>query len=359
MNNSENNNITSEWLKANTKITGWLTLFLALPVGVGSARSFLYQIKEYNAEDYGNNLCLGSVDIFTSLSFLGMAIFIIYSFLNRKRNAVFWTKAYIILSILLNSLNLILNMNADADFIGEKLKLDHENYRLICSIMWGVIWFLYLTFSKHVQEIIPKSFRKVSKLDWGILAAIILIPIALYVIGMAQLNAMDATDSQEIETNIIYQDADSLYYAETEQVKFIIPKGFSCDPSLAYDIEGKDLYAYDLADEVNFFSMATLCSEYKADSSLSNLDRHWEAWKKKEHKEVAMTDVDRGVQSINGNKCLYRICKYSEKNDESIWYWRFYLLFDNETGKSCVLSSYDGGESTAYVDELLSSIQFK
>ena len=81
--------------------------------------------------------------------------------------------------------------------------------------------------------------------------------------------------------------------------------------------------------------------------------------KKKEHKEVAMSDVDRGVQSINGNKCLYRICKYSEKNDESIWYWRFYLLFDNETGKSCVLSSYDGGESTAYVYELLSSIQFK
>lgn len=359
MNNSEDNNITSEWLKANTKITGWLTLFLVLSVGVGSARSFLYQIKEYNAEDYGNNLCLGSVDIFISLSFLGMAIFIIYSFLNRKRNAVFWAKAYIILSILLNSLNLILNMNADADFIDEKLKIDHENYRLICSIMWGVIWFLYLTFSKHVQEIIPKSFRKVSKLDWGILAAIILIPIALFTIGTAQLDAKDATDSQEIETNIMYQDSDSLYYAETEQVKFIIPKEFSCDPSLAYDIEGKDLYAYDLADEVNFFSMATLCSEYKADSSLSNLDRHWEAWKKKEHKEVAMTDVDRGVQSINGNKCLYRICKYSEKNDESIWYWRFYLLFDNETGKSCVLSSYDGGESTAYVDELLSSIQFK
>lgn len=355
MNNSENNNITSEWLKANTKITGWLMFFLVLPVGVGSARSFLYQIKEYNAEDYGNNLCLGSVDIFISLSFLGMAIFIIYSFLNRKRNAVFWAKAYIILSILLNSLNLILNMNADADFIGEKLKIDHENYRLICSIMWGVIWFLYLTFSKHVQEIIPKSFRKVSKLDWGILAAIILIPIALFTIGTAQLDAKDATDSQEIESNIMYQDADSLYYAETEQVKFIIPKEFSCDPSLAYDIEGKDLYAYNLESS---FGVVTLCSEYKADSSSSNFDRHWEAWEDKEQKE-SLTDVDQGVQSINGNKCLYRICKYSEKNGESIWYWRFYLLLDNETGKSCVLSSYDGGDSTAYVDEILNSIQFK
>lgn len=356
MNNAENEKITSEWLKANTKISGWLTLFLVLSVGVGSARSFLYQIKEYNAEDYGNNLCLGSVDIFISLSFLGMAIFIIYSFLNRKRNAVFWAKAYIILSILLNSLNLILNMNADADFIDEKLKIDHENYRLICSIMWGVIWFLYLTFSKHVQEIIPKSFRKVSKLDWGILVAIILIPIPLFTIGTAQLDAKDATDSQEIETNIMYQDSDSLYYAETEQVKFIIPKEFSCDPSLAYDIEGKDLYAYNL---MSSFSAVTLCSEYKADSSSSNLDQHWKAWEDKEQKESSMADVNQGVQSINGNRCLYRICKYSEKNGESVWYWRFYLLFDNETGKSCVLSSYDGGDSTEYVDEILNSIQFK
>lgn len=152
---------------------------------------------------------------------------------------------------------------------------------------------------------------------------------------------------------------DSLYYAETEQVKFIVPKEFSCDASLAYDIEGKDLYIYDLMNEVDpCYSIVTLCSEYKADSSFSNLDRHWEVWEKKEHKEVSMTDVDRGVQSINGNKCLYRICKYIDEDGESL-YWRFYLLFDNETDKSCVFSSYDGGESTAYVDEILNSIQFK
>ena len=152
---------------------------------------------------------------------------------------------------------------------------------------------------------------------------------------------------------------DSLYYAETEQVKFIVPKEFSCDASLAYDIEGKDLYIYDLMNETDpCYSIVTLCSEYKADSSFSNLDRHWEVWKKKEHKEVSMNDVDRGVQSINGNKCLYRICKYIDEDGENI-YWRFYLLFDNETDKSCVLSSYDDGKSTKYVDEILNSIQFK
>ncbi|MBP5423260.1 MAG: hypothetical protein J6Y78_12545 [Paludibacteraceae bacterium] len=103
---------------------------------------------------------------------------------------------------------------------------------------------------------------------------------------------------------------DSLYYAETEQVKFIIPKEFSCDASLAYDIEGKDLYAYNL---MSSFSAVTLCSEYKADSSSSNLDQHWKAWEDKEQKESSMADVNQGVQSINGNRCLYRICKYSEK----------------------------------------------
>ncbi len=108
-------------------------------------------------------------------------------------------------------------------------------------------------------------------------------------------------------------------------------------------VRTKDLYIYDLMNEVDpCYSIVTLCSEYKADSSFSNLDRHWEVWKKKEHKEVSMNDVDRGVQSINGNKCLYRICKYID-----------------EDGESCVLSSYDDGKSTKYVDEILNSIQFK
>ena len=345
MNNSENENITSEWLKANTKITGFLGLFLSVVMGFGALKRSLSLIV-VNMSDYNNNYCLAAADIFTGVALLSMSLYVIYSFLNRYPNAVFWAKTNLILIIALSLLGLVTG------------QAEEEKIAAVSGLLGVGLWLLYLICSRQVQEVIPKSFRKVSKVDWIVLLAIILIPNVLWVIGVTQLS--DTTGSQKIETSEgLSQNTDSLYYAETEQVKFIVPKEFSCDASLAYDIEGKDLYSYDLMNEVDpSYSIVTLCSEYKADSSFSNLDRHWEAWKKKEHKEVYMNDVDRGVQSINGNKCLYRICKYFDKAGEDM-YWRFYLLFDNETDKSCVLSSYDDGISTKYVDEILNSIQFK
>ena len=347
MNNSENENITSEWLKANTKITGWLVFFLSVVMGFGGLSRSLSLIA-VNMSDCNNNYCIAAIDIFMGVALLSMSLYVIYSFLNRYPNAVFWAKTNLILIIALSLLGLVTG------------QAEEEKIAAVSGLLGVGLWLLYLICSRQVQEVIPKSFRKVSKVDWIVLFAIILIPIVLWVIGVTQLKAVDTTGSQKIETSEgLSQNADSLYYAETEQVKFIVPKEFSCDASLAYDIEGKDLYSYDLMNEVDSsYSIVTLCSEYKADSSFSNLDRHWEAWKKKKHKEVFMNDVDRGVQSINGNKCLFRICKYYDKAGEDM-YWRFYLLFDNETDKSCVFSSYDDGISTKYVDEILNSIQFK
>ena len=274
MNNAENEKITSEWLKANTKISGWLVFFLVVVMGIGGLKRGLSLIA-VNMSDYDNIFCFAAIDIFMGVVSILMSLYVIYSFLNRFPEAVFWARANIILIIALALWNLVMGLIVDG------LLTEREMIGAVSSLLGGGLWLLYLALSRQVQEVIPKSFRKVSKADWIILAAIILIPVVLSVIGMVQLVA-SATDSQGIEViEEVSQNADSLNYEETEQVKFIVPKEFSCDPSLAYDIEGKDLYAYDLADEVNFFSMATLCSEYKADSSLSNLDRHWEAWEKK------------------------------------------------------------------------------
>ncbi|MBR4713601.1 MAG: hypothetical protein IKP27_08000 [Paludibacteraceae bacterium] len=274
MNDAENEKITSEWLKANTKISGWLVFFLAVVMGIGGLKRGLTLIA-VNMSDYDNIFCLAAVDIFTGIVFIGISAYVIYSFLNRYPNAVFWARVNLILIIVLVLWNLVVGLIVDV------LPTEHEKINAVSGLLGGGLWLLYLALSQQVQEVIPKSFRKVSNADWIVLAAIILIHIVLFVIGVVQLVA-SATDSQGIEViEEVSQNAGSLNYEETEQVKFIVPKEFSCDASLAYDIEGKDLYAYDLADEVNFFSMATLCSEYKADSSLSNLDRHWEAWKKR------------------------------------------------------------------------------
>ncbi len=116
--------------------------------------------------------------------------------------------------------------------IVDGLLTEREMIGAVSGLLGGGLWLLYLALSRQVQEVIPKSFRKVSKADWIILAAIILIPVVLSVIGMVQLVA-SATDSQGIEViEEVSQNADSLNYEETEQVKFIVPKEFSCDASL-------------------------------------------------------------------------------------------------------------------------------
>ena len=225
MNNAENEKITSEWLKANTKISGWLVFFLVVVMGIGGLKRGLSLIA-VNMSDYDNIFCFAAIDIFMGVVSILMSLYVIYSFLNRFPEAVFWARANIILIIALALWNLFMGLIVDG------LLTEREKIGTVSSLLGGGLSLLYLALSRQVQEVIPKSFRKVSKADWIILAAIILIPVVLSVIGVAQLVA-SATDSQGIEViEEVSQNADSLNYEETEQVKFIVPKEFSCDASL-------------------------------------------------------------------------------------------------------------------------------
>ena len=225
MNNAENEKITSEWLKANTKISGWLVFFLVVVMGIGGLKRGLSLIA-VNMSDCDNIFCFAAIDIFMGVVSILMSLYVIYSFLNRFPEAVFWARANIILIIALALWNLVMGLIVDG------LLTEREMIGAVSGLLGGGLWLLYLALSRQVQEVIPKSFRKVSKADWIILAAIILIPVVLSVIGMVQLVA-SATDSQGIEViEEVSQNADSLNYEETEQVKFIVPKEFSCDASL-------------------------------------------------------------------------------------------------------------------------------
>ena len=74
-------------------------------------------------------------------------------------------------------------------------------------------------------------------------------------------------------------------------------------------------------------------------------------------KKYSTENVDRGTITINGNDCLYRITKHYVNG--VYVYWRYYLLFDDETGKVFLASFYDTNNSTNYVNELLESVKFE
>ncbi len=335
--------ITSEWLKANTEIHGWLSFFF-FAIILGGLFSAIYPIVTFNASDYAGNFCLGAVDIVTGLLLLAVAGFTVYSFVNRKPNAVFWGKVYVVLVFLTNVFVLIGGAMEDSGFLSTKY--------VIRSVIWGVIWFLYLSFSEQVQEIIPKSFRKISSTDWAMLATSVLLPIFLFVVGYSQINSLvNSRTTQEIEL----KKTELAYNQRTDgRVIFTIPDGFECD-SQVIDVEGVNATLFRINnDEIG---NCTMCSDYDTDKSIKNFDSYWEGWKDEDINNYSSDNVDRGTKTINGNDCLYRITKHFVNG--IYVYWRYYLLFDDETGKVFVASFYDTDNSIYYVDELLESVKFK
>ena len=335
--------ITSEWLKENTEIHGWLSFFF-FAIIAGGLFSAIYPIATYNASDYAGNFCLGAVDIVTGLLLLAVAGFTVYSFVNRKPNAIFWGKVYVALVFLTNIFVLIGGATEDTGF--------QSTTHVVRGVVWGVIWFLYLSFSEQVQEVIPQSFRKISSTDWAMLAASVLLPVFLFIVGYSQINSLvDSRTTQETEL----RKTELAYNQRTDgRVIFTIPDGFECESQIV-DVEGVSATVFSLNnDEIG---NCTMCSDYDTDKSIKNFDSYWDGWKDEDIKKYNTENVDRGKKTINGNDCLYRITKHYVNG--VYVYWRYYLLFDNETGKVFVASFYDTNNSTYHVDELLESVKFK
>lgn len=334
---------TSEWLKANTKIHGWLSFFMVVLI-LGGLVSAVYPIATFDFDDYAGNACLAAVDIMTGLCLLAVAIYTVWGFVKRKPNAVFWGLTYVAFAFLTNLLSLVGGGAEDGGF--------QSTSRVVRSMMSQVVWFFYLIYSDQVKRIIPKSFRKVSMIDWSALAGIVLIPVLLFVVGYVQINAIaDERAEQEVSLR-------DVALADNERtdgkVIFAVPDGFECE-SQDVEVEGNTACVFSLDNDG--VGSCMMCSDYDTDKSKTNFDEYWENWKDEDAKVYSAEDVKRGVWNVNGNDCLYRITKYDVNG--TYVYWRFCMLFDEETGKVLVASFYDSGEDTGYVDELLNSVRFK
>lgn len=153
---------------------GWLILCLFL-MTIGSVVSLGLQIAQYqtNAEIVG--ICFAWTDLSISIMLFALAIYTLMAFCNRKPNAVFLAKTYLCAVFLYNLLGLLFG-DYDETVFGSK-------HHLISSLIWCVIWFVYLSFSGSVEEVIPKGYRKRTAEDYLIIAALIIVPGLFFAIG--------------------------------------------------------------------------------------------------------------------------------------------------------------------------------
>lgn len=320
----------------NVRIHGWLG-FLLFSMGLGGLISALYPIFTYSAEEYGSHF-LALADVFLGIMLLALAGYSIYAFLKRKQNAVYLAKVYIV-AVFASNIITLLGGEFEETGIGSMP-------RLIRSLIWSIIWFLYLIFSQQVNDIIPKSYRKVFIRDYYITAAFIIVPLFMLGIGIADIQSQhDKAEAQFISST------DLAYNEYTDgRIVFTKPEGFTCDKQ---EIGDPKITLFDL--ELSDCAWVRICSDYDSDITTKNFNSYWENWQDSELKEYSHKEILNEKRSVNGNPYFIKTVQFETENPIK---WHYVLLFNTQTGKVCVLSYYQLGYSENYLDVILKSIRF-
>lgn len=323
---------TSEYLKKNSEIRGWLSFFL-FTVFINGLLRVLYPILIFNPSGYDGGSFWALANVGWGVMMFGLACYTIYSFIKRQPNAVFLAKMYIVIVFVLDLLSLI-----GKDFS------DKGAGHLLYSLLWSIIWFVFLLCSEVVGTVIPKEYRKIKNSDLYILVTFIFIPLVCVAIGIKQ-----SISEQDIQKNAMIEMASLKANEYTDgHIIFECPKGFSCK---SQDIEGLKVYTL----ECESIGEITLCSDYESDRSQHNANTYWSNWENDELKSVSsQLEID-DCKEINGHPYYYKVKKYEQT--DNVLYWRFIIMFDYSTGKVCLISCYDGGYDE-YIQELLRSIRF-
>ena len=329
--------LTAEYLKENTEIGGWLTFFLFC-ICVGGIASVIISLVRFNPAEYMGSNLLALTDVALGVMLCGLSFYTLYAFIKRKPDAVYLGKLYVVTTFLTNLL-VLFNGDYEASGFGSLPQI-------IRSLIWGVIWYAFLCVSTRVEEVIPKEYRKKTAKDYYITIALYLIPIVLLAAGVGSLKNI-RQDQEAKFTQAAQLNANE--YTDGKVI-FRLPEGFSCE---RHDLEEPKLTIFSL--EHADIGEVTLCSDYDTDMSQKNFNGYCTNWEDESAKQYTSNVECFEKRKINGRTYWYKVTSYEA---ESLVYWRFILLYDNASGKVCVISAYDAGYDT-YIQELLESIRFQ
>lgn len=321
----------------NQRIHGWL-LWMLIAIGLGGLASAIMPILTYNVEEYSGSHILAMTDVLLGFILLLLGIYTVYSFIRRKPNAIFLGKMYWVVVFVTNLLGLM---------SGEFEASSYGSLRLIVrSLMWSGIWFVYLSFSEQVKDIIPKSYRKAYSRDYYFMGALILFPFLM--LGMAVGDVR--TKIQEKEQRII----ESINLADNEytdgRIVFTRPEGYTCEKQ---EIEDPKLTLFDL--ELNEKGYMRICSDYDTDISQKNFNEYWLGWQDESLNEFTFREIINEKQSIHGNPYYIKSVRY---DTEVPIIWHYVLLFNQQTEKVCIVSYYQFDENHNSLIDILNSIKF-
>ena len=324
-------------------IGGWLAFFLVAMM-LGSIISAVMMIAQFNLGEYGGNWFLALVDPIFGIMLFVLACYALYAFIHRKPDAVFLGKTYVVAVFVSGLIALAANSTEG----GTTFKPTD----IARPLIWGIIWFTFLSVSKQVERVIPTETRSLNKSDWWILGTVIGVPVLCLTIGMAQ-QVVSAAEQEKKKTEFLSK----VILTEGEytdgRIVFACPYGFECE-----QMESEGVTIYNMETETQGI---TIVSEYNGDDSQRCADNYWRESEEdalKQYRYISLVDE---VRSINGNKAFVKTGKYESKYtilDSRFVYRRFAVIFNENSGKVCLVNCFDQGDYS-YFEPFLKSIRFE
>lgn len=155
-------NITPLTPQKDRQVSGWLSFFLFV-VGLGAAITVVTSIADFSLDAYDIGVgdffiyLVALIDIVYVLGIGGLALYTILAFLNKRLNAVFLGKSYLIIIFLSN---LLLLLGGDyGDYGWGSLP------QILKALIFGIVWLVYLCLSEQVSDLFPKEERKILSRD--------------------------------------------------------------------------------------------------------------------------------------------------------------------------------------------------
>ena len=137
------NSYTSTYLKENTKIGGWLSFFLFCVVA-GGLVSVIFAYINFSSRTNNSNMFFDLGDLLFAIMIFALACYTVYAFIERKPNAVFLARLYLIV-IFASNLLIALVGEYEESGIG-------SSYQVLRSLIWSGVWFAFILLSNNVKQ---------------------------------------------------------------------------------------------------------------------------------------------------------------------------------------------------------------
>lgn len=333
------------------RITGWLALFLVL-TAIGAIVTFFTALgglhfSEYYDESYGLSItyALMGLDVLIASFTLLLSFYTVWSFVKRKPNAVFLGRTYVVYVLFLNSLLFFIGYGSPEQF--------SQGAEVLRSILWGIVWLLFLGVSKQVKALFPKPSRRILRRDWYILLTVIAAPLVTFSIIVTEMMRDEEQDTFLMETI----DPASLPYDEYSDgyMAFKKPEGWACSQEASED---STVYFFlSLGDACS----ATLVSAYEANPSPETFMEIVSIWvPDSEEGETSFEVLENKVEKTS----LKKIYRYRARNDnDPAQTWSCVMVQDLFSPIVCIISFYQMDDAEVvtrnYLDELVNSVRFR